>query len=70
MLDDIVDKYNKTCNGSVRRKPTDFKSGSYAEQNVDSNAKEPKLKIGDHVRVSKYINIFAKGWLFLRSFCY
>ena len=43
-------------------KSIDVKSGSYAEYNVDSNAKDPKFKIGDHVRVSKYRNIFAKGY--------
>ena len=43
-------------------KSIDVKSGPYAEYNVDSNAKDPKFKIGDHVRVSKYRNIFAKGY--------
>ena len=42
-------------------KPIDIKSDSYAECNVDSNDKNPKLKIGNHVRISKYKNIFAKG---------
>ena len=39
-----------------------FKSGSYAECNVDSNAKDAKSEIRDHVRISKYTNIFAKGY--------
>ena len=43
-------------------KPIDVKSDSYAEYNVYSNAKDPKFKIGDHVRISKYKNIFAKGY--------
>ena len=43
-------------------KPADVKSIFYDEYNVDSNEKDPKLKIGDHVRVSKYKNIFAKGY--------
>ena len=43
-------------------KPMDVKSKSYAEYNVDSNDKNPKFKIGDHVRISKYKNIFAKGY--------
>ena len=38
----------------------DFKSGSYAEYNVDSNEKDPKFKVGDHVAILKYKNIFAK----------
>ena len=43
-------------------KPIDVKSNSYDEYNVDSNAKDPKFKISDHVRISKYKNIFAKGY--------
>ena len=43
-------------------KPIDLKSDSYAHYNVDSNEKDPKFKVGDHVRISKYKNIFAKGY--------
>ena len=45
-------------------KPIDVKSNSYAEYNVDSNKKDPKFKVGDHVKISKYKSIFSK-----RSFC-
>ena len=38
------------------------KSSSYAEYSVDSNTKKAKLKIGDQVRITKYKNIFAKGY--------
>ena len=43
-------------------KPIDVTSDSYAEYNEDSNKKDPKFKVGDHVRISKYKNIFAKGY--------
>ena len=43
-------------------KPIDIKSNSYAECNVDSNAKDPKFKISGYIRISKYENIFAKGY--------
>ena len=33
-----------------------------AEYNEDSNEKDLKFKVGDHVRISKYKNIFAKGY--------
>ena len=62
VLDDIVDKCNNTYHNSTKMKPIDVKSDSYAEYNVYSNAKDPKFKIGDHVRISKYKNIFAKGY--------
>ena len=62
VLNDIVDKYNNTYHKTIKMKPIDAKSYSHAEQNVDSNAKDPKFKIGDHVKISKYKNILAKGY--------
>ena len=41
-------------------KSIDVKPDSYAEYNVDSNVKDPKFHVGDHVRISKCKNIFAK----------
>ena len=43
-------------------KPKDVMSDSLAEYNEESNEKDPKFKVGDHVRISKYKNIFAKGY--------
>ena len=43
-------------------KAIDVTSDSFAEYNKDSNKKNPKVKVGDHVRISKYKNIFAKGY--------
>ena len=43
-------------------KPTDVLSDSYAKCNEDSNEKDLKFKVGDCVRISKYKNIFAKGY--------
>ena len=43
-------------------KPIDVTSGSYAEYSEDSNVTMPKFKVGDHVRISKYKSIFAKGY--------
>ena len=43
-------------------KSIDVTSDSYAEYNEDFNKKDPKFKVGDHVRISKYKNIFAKGY--------
>ena len=40
----------------------DDTSDSYAEYNEDSNLTKPKFKDGDHVRISKYKSIFAKGY--------
>ena len=62
VLNYIVDEYNNTYHKTVKMKPIDVKSNSYAEYNVDSNEKDPKFKIGVHVRISKYKNIFGKGY--------
>ena len=43
-------------------KPIDVTDDSYAEYNENPNLKDPKFKVGDHVRISKYKNIFAKGY--------
>ena len=51
VLDNIVHKYNDTYYNTIRMKPIDVKSNSYAIYNVDSNDEDPKLKIGDHVRI-------------------
>ena len=61
-VDDIVDKYNNTVHRTIKMKPIDVTNNFLAEYNEESNKKDPKFKIGDHVRISKYINIFAKGY--------
>ena len=61
-LDDIVNKYNNTVHRTIKMKPINVMSDSFAEYNEDSNKKNPKFKVGDHVRISKYKNIFAKEY--------
>ena len=62
VLDDTADRYNNTCHSTVNMKPIDVKSNSYSEYNVDSNEKDPKFQVGDHVKISKYKNILANGY--------
>ena len=62
VLDGNVDKHNNTIRRSIKMKPINVTSDSYADYNEDSNEKDPKFKVGDHVRISKYKNIFAKGY--------
>ena len=62
VLDYIVDNYNNTYHRTIKMKPNDVKPDSYAEYNVDSNDKDSKFQAGDHVKISKYKNIFAKGY--------
>ena len=48
-------------------KPVDAKDSTYIDSvelhsNKKVNDKDPKVKVGDHVRISKYKNIFRKGY--------
>ena len=61
VLDDIVDKYNKTVHKTIKIKPIDVTDHSYAEYNENFNKKDRTFKVGDNIRISKYKNIFAKG---------
>ena len=62
LLDDIVNKYNVPVHKIIKMKPIDVTNGSYAEYNEDFYKKDPQFKVEDHVKVSKYKNIFAKGY--------
>ena len=64
VFDDFVNKYNDTVHRTIKMTSIDDISDSYAEYNKDSNKKDPKFKVGDHVITSKYKGIFAK------RFCY
>ena len=60
-LDDIVDEHNNTYHRTIKMKPVDVKDNIYIDFEKEVN--NEKFKIGDHVRISKYKNIFAKGYM-------
>ena len=62
-LDAIVEKNNNTYHTSIKMKPVHVKDNTYIDFKKESNDKNPKFKVGDHVRISKYKNIFAKGYM-------
>ena len=66
-LDDIVNEYNNTYHRTIKLKPADIKDNTYIEFGKEVNDNDPKFKVGDHVRISKYKNIFAKGYTPNRS---
>ena len=43
-------------------KPTDVRDNTYINIDQEVNDKDPKFKVGDHVIISKFKNIFAKGY--------
>ena len=58
-LDDIVNKYNNTKHRTFKIKPID---DTYIDFGKEVNDNDPKFKVGDHMRISEYKNIFAKGY--------
>ena len=63
----MVNEYNNTYQGIIKMKTVDVKDNTYIDSrelhsNKEVNDKDPKRKVGDHVRASKYKNIFAKGY--------
>ena len=61
-LNDMVNEYYNTYHNTIKRKPIDVKDNTYINTDKEINNKDPKFKVGDRVRTSKYKNIFAKGY--------
>ena len=61
-IDDIVNKYNNTYHRTIKMKSIDVKDNTYINFGKESNNRDPKFKVGDHVRISKQKKIFAKGY--------
>ena len=61
ILDDVVNKYNNTKHSTIKMKPIDVKDNKrvYIDEH---NEKDSRFKVGDRVRISKFKNIFAKGY--------
>ena len=60
-LNKLVDQYNNTYHHSINKKPINA-DYSASTENIESNPKGPKFKVNDRVRVTKYNNIFSKGY--------
>ena len=63
IFDNIVYKYNNIYPSTIKMKPLDVKSSTYIDFDKKNNKEDPKFKVGDHVAISKYKNIFAKGYV-------
>ena len=62
-LDNIVNEYNNTYHRTIKMKPVDVKDNTYIDFKKEVNVKDPKFKASDNIRISKYKNIFAKGYM-------
>ena len=61
-LDDIINEYNITYHKAIKMKPINAEDNTYIDFSKEVNDKDPKFKVGDHVRISKYKNTFARGY--------
>ena len=61
-LDGIVNEYNNTYHRTTKMNPIEVKDNTYINSIKEVNDKDSKFKVIDHVRISKYKNIFAKGY--------
>ena len=59
---DIVNKYNNTYHRTIKMEPVDVLNNAFIIFGRESIDKDPKFKVGDNGRISKYKNIFAKGY--------
>ena len=62
-LADIVNKYNYTYHSTIKMKPVDVKSSTYIDFNKQNDKEDAKFEVGDLVRITKYKNIYAKGYI-------
>ena len=62
-LDDMVNKYNNTYHCTIKMKPVGLSSSKCIDLYNKNNKEDPKFKVDDHVRISKYKNIFAKVYV-------
>ena len=61
-LDDIVNEFNNTYHRTIKMKPIDVKDNTSIDFGKEVNDNDPRFKVGDHARISKYKNIFPKGY--------
>ena len=56
-----MSEYNNAYHRTIKMKPVDVKDNTYNDFKKEVNDKDPKFKVSDYIRISKYKNIFAKG---------
>ena len=62
VLYDIVNKYNNTKHNTIKMRPKDVVNNNKRVYIDEHNEKDSRFKVGDRVRISKFENIFAKGY--------
>ena len=60
-FNNLVDQCNNTYHHSINKKPINVDCSALTEK-IETNPKSPKYKVNYRVRVTKYKNIFRKGY--------
>ena len=58
----LVNENNNINHSTFKMMPVDVNSSTYIDFGAENNDKDPKFKVGDHVRISKYKNVFEKRY--------
>ena len=58
----MINKYNNTYHSAIKMKPCNVKSSKYIDPHQKNREEGPKFRVGDHTRIWKYKNIFAKDY--------
>ena len=61
MVNIVIEYNNNTYHSKIKVKSTDVKLSKYIELSVENKNKDPKFKVGDHVRILTYKTFFAQG---------
>ena len=62
VLDDAVNEYSNTIHNTIKMKPKDVKDDKKRVYIDEHNKKSARYNDDDRVRISKFKNIFAKGY--------
>ena len=62
-LDYLIKKYNNTYDRTIKMRPANVKPNTNIDSSKENNDKDPKFKVGDIVRISKYKETFVKGYV-------
>ena len=62
-LDDVVNEYNNTYHRTIKMRPIKIKDNTYFDYIKEVNNKDPKFKVDEHVRISKYKTFLLKDIL-------
>ena len=60
-MNKLVDEHSNSYHCSMCKKPIDVDNSALSEE-TETNPKAHKFNIGDSVKITKYKNIFSKGY--------